>query len=85
MKNRYLTLVTRARMSTLSAIHHYGDTDAEESLQQALKWLNTARDRITWGRDGFIACLENAATHLQIASRTLGHVPMQVSALGVYL
>lgn len=63
-------------MSTLNAIRRFGDTDADQHLQFAAMWLNTALNRLTLGIGGEISAMENATTHLENASRVLGFVPV---------
>jgi hypothetical protein len=76
MKNRKLTLLTRAKMSLLSQLRHLGDTDAEEHLQRAISWVNTAIERVVTHKGGEEAAMMNASTHLELASRTLGFIPV---------
>lgn len=76
MKNDRLSLLVTARASTLNAIRRFGDTDAAPYLKQAAMWLATAINRINLGVGGEISCMENATSHLEIASRMLGFTPV---------
>jgi hypothetical protein len=78
MKNQKLTLLVRAKMSTLNAIRVYGDTDAEEHFQKALDWLNRAINLVKSGVGGEDAHMINATSHLQLAARMLEFDPQVI-------
>lgn len=71
MNNRRLTLLTRARMSVLSAIRHSKEPCAETSLRKALGWIDTAKKFTLDGLPAEIA-MENAITHLKMTSVACG-------------
>lgn len=76
MNNPRLKLLVRARMSTLNAIRRFGDTDAEQHLKFGAMWLSTAINRMHLGIGGEVAAMENATSHLELASRVLGFTPV---------
>ena len=78
MKNQKLTLLTRAKRSTLNAIRKFGDTAAEEHFQRGVVWLDRAIAYTLDGSGGEDACMMNAVVHLQTAAQVLGYSPVQV-------